>query len=320
MAITPVPAKWQTFQIRMTSSKDRVELLQKAFQPYTDDLIQRLIRHWKYINLSHQHQIIQLTTAFSMIKMTNVGGTILFLAAKKLAVSYIKKIQTKSSQFFESLLKSALLATAGTYFYINYTETTLHYNTWLEIRKSIALENTTSSLYTEDPILKDHLCPITCCVMLRPVWTPTGYLFDMSSLEAINSKGNIKCPFTRRVFPSQTIRADIHRTLFVHKRIYEIITVDIKAVSTYLDINQEFTAFTNLTHKTIHACQDAILKMSEKRKDDNIITPETYQTEITTFTNLFGASPDHPLNWNLDWKTHLKNFWAYFNPGFICYE
>lgn len=296
---------------------ERIQFYQNALMPVTGNGKARLLRHWDYVKLSDYNQLVHGGSAIISVGVSALAGA--FTGAKiggRIGAAIAREPGAKVGTGIGFTVGFTGGAAGGTYVYLKVTENSTTFKTWIDERSDDIVDNAISTKYAEDDILKNHICPITAGIMLTPVRTPQGHLFDREALRGLvpDAKGRVICPYSRELFMAQGAKMDVERALLINKRIYQLTCLDIQGTTNNPGLMKILKLHNSEIKELISLCYNGIFASIEKRREDKVTTFAESQQERADFVAIFGETVDSELDWSADWQGILKTRWIHFYP------
>lgn len=287
----------------MTQPIDRVLQYQQMLQPYTDPNVARLKRHWQFL-ISDTHDIVFFrVSAVTSIAVGFCSGT-----AAGLKITDGNRVAGAAGGFGGSVVAGLS--------YMTITERTKQYKQWVDVKMDYIIDSSIYSQYSEDSLLKNFVCPIKQTFSPVLTRTPNGHLMDFNELMKCprDENGHIKDPMRGPSFSENTLEPAWESNLFINKRMYFLITMDINAAGESGAVKDTLLRQLKKTVEGINACYRGCFVVIDHKFINKEITYDEAQEERNSFVDCFGKVPEHQLDWGLDWKGILDKRWIAANP------
>jgi hypothetical protein len=301
----------------------RIASYEVALKPWIATGTDQLKRNWEFINTSVSNKAMYGSSGTAIVLITALAGGKIGAKIGSEAGKVLSK--ENGAKIGGGVGFAAGFTTGGSfgfYLYLNRTEKTESYNQWITIIKDGVIDNEFRKLHSEDSFLKDQKCPISFDFMIVPVRIPTGHLVDKVSLDQIqpDDKGRIKCPLSREPFYPHTAMNDVERALLIHKRVYDLLTIDVQNAQGKPEIFSVLQYRKNKVVALIQNFYNNVFEMIEHRRSSQQISFQGSQKEREEFVAIYGDSPMYQIDWNKDWNKILRERWIYFHPQIPVFD
>lgn len=292
----------------MTTPTDRIQYYQKSIEPYTNRGTDRLKRHWQFL-ISDTNDIIY----FRVSAITSV-----ITGAFAGAAAGFKITDGNKTAGVAGGLGGGVVASMA---YMTITERTKQYTNWINVKMDYIIDSALCIKYSDDPILKNFICPIEQTVTLVPTRTPNGHLFDFNALMKgeRDRDGNIKDPFRGPSFAPSSLMFDHETATLINKRFYHLIAADINAAGEDEVVKNALSRQLGGTRERIKICYRGCLDIINDRLDNEKISFDESQDQRRLFAERFGKTPEHQLDWGQDWKWIVDTRWLADHPDSKIY-
>ncbi len=283
---------------------DRVEFYKNALAPYTNHGTARVKRHWEFLISEPTH-----TLYFGARAIVTVGAGI--GAGVKIAQN-----SPEGARKTATVVCGVGGAFVGAVTYMTITERNRDYSKWINVKMDYIIESSVYNKYSDDPVLVSFVCALRQTLSPIPARTPYGHLFDFNYLMECerDQNGLIKCPMTRKKFHESKLKMDFEASLFINKRMYCLTASDLNAVGTEGPLKESLLRQMEKTKNCIKICYSRCLEIIDGKLAKEKITFDECQEERNVFAVVFGKTPEHQLDWALDWKDILDKRWRASNP------
>lgn len=284
----------------MTTPLDRVQFYQNKIMTYTNHGQDQINRHFEFLTSDTNDVIYFRVSAVTSIA---TGACLGAAAGSKLS---------NKNKIIGGISGSIAGSIAGTITYMTLAEQQKIYYDWIKMKIDDPIDAAIHQKYSDDPVLKNFMCPITYGFTTNPARTPTGYIVDLEHIMKCprDASGNINDLITRGPsFPETALKPDLEAAFLVHKRIYGLVAMDINAAGENGPVKDALTRKLEKTRTEIKACYRKCLASIDRAFDNEEITFDKSQEKRQGFADCFGKMPQEQLNWELDWRGLLDQRW-----------
>ncbi|HEX4839471.1 MAG TPA: hypothetical protein VFU89_03395 [Rhabdochlamydiaceae bacterium] len=290
--------------INMKSPEARARHYKEITRLYTDNGMQRVKRHWAYMERS---DLPLKRLAMASIAFGATAGAVAGKEAGELAVQTCfpedadNSIKMKAGRCVGAFLGGATGAVVATYLYIFTTERTDRFTNWKEMMVNHALKEFITLHYSDDVVLTDHCCTISLAPMTTPARTPSGTYYDLEYIlncpRVINNDHMIRDPLRNEPFHEDAIVIDFERGVIINKRIRHLLNTDIAALGVGSPLRSSLIQQVAQIDAIIKNQYNSAKEVIEAKRRSNELTGSAYLTELGRFFTRCGETIETDLVW-----------------------
>jgi hypothetical protein len=297
----------------MSASEVRAQHFQRETSLYTGQGIQRLQRHWAFLRQSSPP--VKGIAAASIFGPAAAGA----VAGKDLGEAVVQaffsnegekddSLKVKAGRYIGAFFGGLCGAAGGAYVYMTGVEQTSQFEIWREIKIYQTLKESTSFNYSEDPILREHCCPISLFPMIVPVISPTPgktcyeleQLLGNSQRQSDDEKIIIDPCTNTYTYHEDSLVIDYERGVLVNKRIRHLLRTDLAQLPKESPLKEVLNKLIAEVDEIIKNHYDSARSVIEAKRESGELDQTAYYTELQRFHAKCGFTKENDLTWSAE--------------------
>lgn len=299
--------------IVINPSEVRAHHFQKETSLYTGNGIHRLQRHWAYLKEPSSPLPIKGIAAAAILGSAAAGAE----AGKELGEAIVQalsnenesdsSLKMRAGRWIGRLVGGAAGAAGGAFLYMTGVEQTSHFAVWREIKIYQTLKESTSFNYSEDPILREHCCPLSLFPMIVPAIAPTPgrtcyeleYLLSNSKRKLDNKKIIIDPCTNIYTYHEDSLVIDYERGVLINKRILRLLKDDLAQLPTDSPLKEVLSKLITEVEEIIKNHFNSAKNAIEHKREVGELEQTAYFAELQRFHAKCGFTKEQDLDWTL---------------------